>query len=556
MVARLPHHGLPMTAPPAPAAPAASPAPSLAGDLLATATALGLPALDLAAFDPAAVRAESHDEQPPRPGLLPLLQRGRRLFVAVADPGDLGGLDDVRLRTGLEPEPVLVESAKLAALRERARPDAAEALLAAADELPDPGQPASAAVAEDADAPPVVRYVQQVLLDAIDAGASDIHFEPYEDYFRVRLRVDGVLREAARVPPSLYTRLAARLKVLAALDVAERRLPQDGRIRLPRAAGPVDFRVSTLPTVCGEKVVLRLLDASAARLRVEQLGFEGEQLARYLAALRRPQGLVLLAGPTGSGKTVTLYAGLNVLNAASRNIATAEDPVEIRVAGINQVQTNPKIGLTFATALRAFLRQDPDVLMVGEMRDAETAQTAVKAAQTGHLVLSTVHANSAAETLARLRNMGVEAFNLAASAPLVVAQRLVRMLCRSCRRPSALPTAALEDAGFTAADLAELAAGEGLFEASDRGCSQCDHGYRGRTGIHEVVELTPPLQQLLLGGSDSGAFAEEARRLGYDDLRRAGLNKAMRGITSLAEVGRVLGEVQAAPNGANAPGGA
>ena len=540
-----------MTAP----VPPAPPVVSLAGDLLAAATALGLPALDLAAFDPAAVRVEPQDEQPLQPGLLPLLRRGRRLFVAVADPADLGGLDDVRLRTGLEPEPVLVEPAQLAALGERARPDAAAALLAAAGDLPDPAQPASAAAAEDADAPPVVRYVRQVLLDAIDAGASDIHFEPYEDYFRVRLRVDGVLREAARVPPGLRARLAARLKVLAALDVAERRLPQDGRIRLSRPAGAVDFRVSTLPTVCGEKVVLRLLDASTARLGVEQLGFEAEQLARYLAALRRPQGLVLLAGPTGSGKTVTLYAGLNVLNATDRNIATAEDPVEIRVAGVNQVQTNPKVGLTFATALRAFLRQDPDVLMVGEMRDAETAQTAVKAAQTGHLVLSTVHANSASETLARLRNMGVEAFNLAASAPLVVAQRLVRLLCRACRRPSAPATPALEGAGFTAADLDALAAGEGLFEASERGCSQCDHGYRGRTGIHEVVALTPPLQQLLLGAADSGAFTEEARRLGYDDLRRSGLKKAMRGITSLAEVSRVLGEARAAGDGANALGG-
>ena len=538
-----------MTAP----VPPAPPVSLLAGDLLAAATALGLPVLDLAAFDPAALRVEPRDDPAPRSGLLPLLRRGRRLLVAVADPADLRGLDDVRLRTGLEPEPVLVESTQLAAFRDRARPDAAAALLAAAGDLPDPARPASAPVAEDADAPPVVRYVQQVLLDAIDAGASDIHFEPYEDYFRVRLRVDGVLREAARVPPSLRTRLAARLKVLAALDVAERRLPQDGRIRLSGPAGAVDFRVSTLPTVCGEKVVLRLLDASAARLRVEQLGFEAEQLARYLAALRRPQGLVLLAGPTGSGKTVTLYAGLNVLNAADRNIATAEDPVEIRVAGVNQVQTNPKIGLTFATALRAFLRQDPDVLMVGEMRDAETVQTAVKAAQTGHLVLSTVHANSAAETLVRLRNMGVEAFNLAASAPVVVAQRLVRMLCGECRRPSALPTATLQGAGFTAADLDALAAGEGLFEASERGCSSCDHGYRGRIGIHEVVALTPPLQQLVLGGADTGAFTAEARRLGCDDLRRSGLKKAMRGITSLAEVSRVLGELKAAPSGANAP---
>lgn len=528
---------------PAPVAAAEEHAPSRS-DLLATATALGLPALDLAAFN-AAIALQLRDEQATRhPGLLPLLRRGRRLFVAVADAADLGALDDLRLRTGLEPEPVLVEAAKLASFWERCRPDAAQALLATADDLSEPAEPADVDAVDEADAAPVVRYVRQVLLDAVDAGASDIHFEPYENYCRIRLRVDGVLRETARVPPGLRTRLAARLKVLAALDVAERRLPQDGRIRLSRPAGPVDFRVSTLPTVCGEKVVLRLLDASATRHRVDQLGFEAEQLERYLSALRRPQGLVLLAGPTGSGKTVTLYAGLSVLNAADRNIATAEDPVEIRVPGINQVQTNPKIGLTFATALRAFLRQDPDVLIVGEMRDAETAQTAVRAAQTGHLVLSTIHANSAAETLARLRNMGVEAFNLAASAPLVVAQRLVRMLCRRCRRSAAHPTTVLDALGFTAADRAELAAGEGLFDADDHGCSACDHGYQGRIGIHEVVELAPPLQRLLLAGGDNAAFAGEARRLGYDDLRRAGLKKAMRGVTSLAEVSRVLGEAR------------
>lgn len=507
------------------------------GDLLATAAALGLPALDLAAFEPGAVAVDLLDQVPTdHSALLPLVRRGRRLFVAVADAADLAGLDDIRHRTGLEPAAVLVEADKLAALRERCRPDAAEALLAVEDtEEPE----SAAATTEDVDEAPVVRYVRQVLLDAIEAGASDIHVEPYDGYCRIRQRVDGVLRETGRAPPGVRNRLAARLKVMAALDVAERRLPQDGRIRLARPAGAVDFRVSTLPTVGGEKVVLRLLDASTTKLGIEQLGLEDTPRQRYLAALRRPQGLVLLAGPTGSGKTVTLYAGLNLLNVADRNIATAEDPVEIHLPGINQVQINPKIGLTFATALRAFLRQDPDVLMVGEMRDAETAQTAVKAAQTGHLVLSTIHTNSAAETLTRLQHMGVEAFNLAASAAVIIAQRLVRKLCRECRRPAALPEAALRRAGFTAAD---LAAGVTLFEPSPQGCPACDRGYRGRTGIHEVVELTPPLQRLILGGGDSLALAEQARQLGYDDLRRAGLKKAMQGVTSRTEVDRVLGD--------------
>ena len=519
-----------------------------ADDLLATAAALGLPALDLAAFDPGAVAADLLDQMPPgHPDLLPLVRRGQRLFVAVSDAADLAGLDDVRHRTGLEPAAVLVAADKLAALRERCRPDAAEALLAAED-TEEPESPA--APTEDVNEAPVVRYVRQVLLDAIDAGASDIHVEPYDGYCRIRQRIDGVLRETGRAPPGVRNRLAARLKVMAALDVAERRLPQDGRIRLARPAGAVDFRVSTLPTVGGEKVVLRLLDASTTKLGIEQLGLEEVPRQRYLAALRRPQGLVLLAGPTGSGKTVTLYAGLNLLNAADRNIATAEDPVEIHLPGINQVQISPKIGLTFAAALRAFLRQDPDVLMVGEMRDAETAQTAVKAAQTGHLVLSTVHTNSAAETLTRLQHMGVEAFNLAASAAVIIAQRLVRKLCRECRRPAALPQTALRGAGFTAAD---LAAGATLFEANAQGCPACDRGFRGRTGIHEVVELTPPLQRLILAGGDSLALAEQARQLGYDDLRRAGLKKAMQGVTSLTEVDRVLGDAAMASGGGLPP---
>ena len=508
--------------------------------LATMAAEFGLPALDMSAFDIAAVPSDLVDEELARQSLaLPLAQRAKRVFVAIADPANLHALDQIKFRTGLETEPILVDKAQLTAAIDRYRPANSEAILVAEDVEAHADSAAStsdAAQETEADAAPIVRFVREVLLDAVDAGASDIHFEPYESYYRIRLRIDGALREARRPPPNLSRRLAARLKVMAQLNVAERRVPQDGRIKLPSGAKAIDFRVSTLPTMNGEKVVLRVLESGATRLGIDQLGFEEEQKQLYLNALRRPQGMLLVTGPTGSGKTVTLYAGLNVLNVEDRNIATAEDPVEINIEGINQVQVNPKVGLDFATALRAFLRQDPDVVMVGEIRDPETAETAVKAAQTGHLVLSTLHTNSAAETLTRLRNIGVSAFNLATSVTLIVAQRLARRLCERCKQRIVVPTQALRDEGFTKA---EADAGLSIFQANTNGCGACDRGYRGRVGICEVVELTPPLQRLILAGGDSLALAEQARALGFDDLRRAALKKVMRGQTSLAEVNRV-----------------
>ena len=518
---------------------------SAGGSLAALASEFGLPALDLTAFDLAAVPAELVDEESARQHLaLPLSKRGERVFVAIADPANLSALDEIKFRTGLAAVPILVEEHKLVAAIARYRPANAEAILVENEETADTSNSGGApsadeeefADATEANAAPIVRYVHEVLLDAVDAGASDIHFEPYESTYRIRVRIDGVLREARRPPPHLSRRLAARLKVMAQMNIADRRVPQDGRMKLSSAGKAIDFRVSTLPTMNGEKVALRVLDSNAANLNVDQLGLEEDQKQTYLRTLRRPQGMLLVTGPTGSGKTVTLYAGLKVLNVDDRNIATAEDPVEINVEGINQLQVNPKVGLDFAAALRAFLRQDPDVLMVGEIRDPETAETAVKAAQTGHLVLSTLHTNSAAETLTRLRNIGVPAFNLATSVTLIVAQRLARRLCERCKRRIVVPPAVLLDEGFTAV---EIDAGLRIFEANPKGCGACDRGYRGRIGIYEVVEMAPALQRLILAGGDSLALAEQARALGFDDLRRAALKKAMRGLTSLAEVNRL-----------------
>ena len=509
--------------------------------LLATATEFGLPLFDLAAFDPAHIPDGLADqEQARRHRALPLAKHGEKLFVAIADPANLGAVDEIRFRSGLEAEPVLVAADQLEEAIARCAASSGDALLATVEAEPAPPVEfaESSQSADAVEEAPVVKYVHQVLLDAIDAGASDIHFEPYEGFYRIRMRIDGVLREARRPPPHWSARLAARLKVMAQMDVAEHRLPQDGRLRLALTDNSIDFRASTLPTRHGEKVVLRVLDSSATGLAIDQLGFEDEQRRHFLAALRRPQGMVLATGPTGSGKTVTLYAGLNILNAEDRNLATAEDPVEINIDGVNQVQVNPKIGLDFATALRAFLRQDPDVLMVGEIRDPTTAETAVKAAQTGHLVLSTLHTNSAAETLTRLRDIGVPAYSVATSVTLIVAQRLVRRLCERCKRPLRMPPEALLAEGFTAA---EVESGARVFDADEAGCDACSGGYRGRTGIHEVVPIVPELQRLILADGDSLALADQARGLGFEGLRRNGLKKALRGLTSLREINRVAG---------------
>lgn len=499
-----------------------------------------VPRVDLAAFDLASRPVHLvNEELVRRHAALPLVKRGTRLFVAVADAGNREALDAFAAATGLETEPVLVEPAKLMAAVNDYRSAGDETLLAELASQDDaelarlrPGDDG-----DQTDETPVVRYIHQTLLDAVESGASDIHFEPYDGFYRVRMRVDGILREARRPPARLGRRFAARLKVMGKLDVTERRMPQDGRLQLSAGQRVVDFRINTLPTMHGEKVALRILDSAAANLGIDDLGFETEQNRLYRDALDRPQGMVLVTGPTGSGKTVTVYAGLNRLNAEHRNIATVEDPVEINVDGINQVQVNARIGLDFATALRAFLRQDPDVVMVGEMRDLETAETAIKAAQTGHLVLSTLHTNSAPETLTRLRTMGIPAYNLATSVTLIVAQRLARLLCPSCRRPVHLPDDALVAEGF---DRAQIDAGMQLYEANDNGCADCDHGYKGRTGIYEVVPLEPELQRLILAEGDSLALAETAQALGHDSVRRAGLRKVADGLTSLREVNRVM----------------
>ena len=508
----------------------------------------GLPLLDLSAFNREFLPRDLLSAHlTPESQALPLLKRGKTLFVAVADPSNLHAVNDLRFRTGLDIEPVLVEPRKLAATirrltepehdEERGDPDSDGAnefdmdAFAADEAEPD------AEAASPADDTPVVRFVNRMLLDAIRNRVSDIHFEPYASSYRVRFRSDGVLREASTPPAQLGKRLAARLKVMSALDISERRIPQDGRIKMKLSdTRAIDFRVNTLPTLWGEKVVLRVLDPDSTRMGVDALGFDETQKALFLEALQRPQGMILVTGPTGSGKTVTLYSGLHLLNTPERNIATAEDPVEINLDGINQVNVNPRVGLDFAAALRAFLRQDPDVVMVGEIRDVETAEIAVKAAQTGHLVLSTLHTNSAAATLTRLRNMGIPAFNLATSVDLIVAQRLARRLCTRCREAATPPRETLLAEGFTAA---EVSAGLPLHQPREGGCAACNDGYRGRIGIYEVVKVTPSLARLIMREADAMQLAERAAAEGFGNLRRAGLDKALAGLTSLAEVNRV-----------------
>ncbi|HET8729853.1 MAG TPA: type IV-A pilus assembly ATPase PilB, partial [Moraxellaceae bacterium] len=382
---------------------------------------------------------------------------------------------------------------------------------------------------------PIVRYINKILLDAIKGGASDLHFEPYEKAYRIRFRIDGVLREMAKPPVAMSGKMAARLKVMSQMDISERRIPQDGRIKLKLSkTRAIDFRVNSLPTLFGEKLCLRILDPSSAMLGIDALGYEPEQKRLFMEALEKPQGMLLITGPTGSGKTVSLYTGLNILNTEETNISTAEDPVEINLEGINQVNVNVKVGLTFAAALKAFLRQDPDVIMVGEIRDLETAEIAVKAAQTGHMVLSTLHTNSAPETLTRLRNMGVPSFNIATSVNLVIAQRLARRLCSNCKRPVDIPKQSLLEMGFTEED---LATGFTIYEPV--GCDQCRDGYKGRLGVYEVMKVTPAIARIIMEDGNSILIADQAKKEGYPDLRRSGLVKVMSGMTSLQEINRV-----------------
>lgn len=472
---------------------------------------------------------------------LPLWRRGNKLFVGLSDPSNQQAISDIQFSTGLSTEAILVEDDKLSDAIDKFFDSHASGLEEMADvdldgldveSIDDNKQDVIGGL--DADDAPVVRFVHKMLLDAIKSGSSDLHFEPYEKNYRVRMRTDGMLREVAKPPIQLAGRIAARLKVMASLDISERRKPQDGRIKMRLSKSKsIDFRVNTLPTLWGEKVVIRILDPSSAQMGIDALGYEAEQKALYLAALKQPQGMILVTGPTGSGKTVSLYTGLNILNTVDINISTAEDPVEINMEGINQVNVNPRQGLDFAQALRSFLRQDPDVIMVGEIRDLETAEIAIKAAQTGHLVLSTLHTNSAAETLTRLHNMGIPGFNIATSVSLIIAQRLARKLCAHCKRPLEIPHETLLKEGFPEERIGHFTIYEPV------GCDHCNGGYKGRVGIYEVVKNTPDLQRLIMAEGNSLEVDIQMRRDGFADLRTSGLHKAMQGITSLEEINRV-----------------
>lgn len=470
--------------------------------------------------------------------VLPLYKRGSKLFIAISDPGNHQAINDVQFSSGMTVEPLLVEDDKLGLAIDRLYQSATGGLEGMDDaELEgldfEETESSGPAQTEEADEAPVVRFVNKMLLDAIKGGSSDLHFEPYEKMYRVRFRTDGVLHEVAKPPIQLRDRISARLKVMANMDISERRKPQDGRIKLKVSANKsIDFRVNTLPTLWGEKIVMRILDASSAQMGIDALGYEEPQKELYMEALSQPQGMILVTGPTGSGKTVSLYTGLNILNTIDVNISTAEDPVEINLEGINQVNVNPKQGMDFSTALRAFLRQDPDVIMVGEIRDLETAEIAIKAAQTGHMVMSTLHTNSAAETLTRLRNMGVAAFNLATSVNLIIAQRLARKLC-ACKQELNVPDDVLLKEGFSAEQV-------GTFKVyGPKGCDNCNGGYKGRVGIYEVVKSTPALQRIIMEDGNAIDIDAQMRKDGFNNLRASGLLKVIQGITSLAEVNRV-----------------
>jgi type IV pilus assembly protein PilB len=470
---------------------------------------------------------------------LPLWRRGNKLFVGISDPTNHQAITDIQFSTGLTTEAILVEDDKLTGAIDKffdshsGMGDLADVDLGLEIEAVDESKE-KAIGGQDADDAPVVRFVNKMLMDAIRLGSSDLHFEPYEKIFRVRLRTDGILHEVAKPPIHLAGRIAARLKVMASLDISERRKPQDGRIKLRISKNrAIDFRVNTLPTLWGEKIVMRILDPTTAQMGIDALGYEPEQKALYLEALRQPQGMILVTGPTGSGKTVSLYTGLNILNTVDINISTAEDPVEINLEGINQVNVNPRQGMDFSQALRAFLRQDPDVIMVGEIRDLETAEIAIKASQTGHMVLSTLHTNSAAETLTRLHHMGVAAFNIATAINLIIAQRLARKLCTHCKKQVEIPRETLIAEGFPDSQI-------GSFQLySPVGCEHCNGGYKGRVGIYEVVKSTPALERIIMEEGNSIQISEQMRRDGFHDLRTSGLMKAMQGLTSLEEINRV-----------------
>ncbi|MDA8660791.1 type IV-A pilus assembly ATPase PilB [Luminiphilus sp.] len=511
-----------------------------------TSSEFGVPLLDLAALDqrslpdklvPSALMTKHQT--------IPIFRRGNRLFIALADPTNIAALDEIKFATGISTEAVVVDQRALSKLLTEIL-DQEDSLSSEMDQLGESSEFAldiideNSSETEDVDTSavddtPIVRIVNKVLLDAIKQGASDIHFEPYEQNYRVRFRTDGILREIVKPPKTLAPRLAARIKVMSQMDISERRIPQDGRIQMKLSKNrSIDFRVNTLPTMFGEKIVMRILDPTSAQMGIDALGYDDDQKQLFLEALAKPQGMILVTGPTGSGKTVSLYTGLSILNTDERNISTAEDPVEINMEGVNQVLVNNKVGLDFAEALRSFLRQDPDIIMVGEIRDIETAEIAIKAAQTGHLVLSTLHTNSAAETITRMMNMGVPAYNIASSVSLIIAQRLARRLCKQCSIPETeVPHDALMELGFNDEMLENATIKRAV------GCETCKDGYRGRVGIYEVVKVTKTLANLIMGGDNSIDLDKQARREGFADLRLSALRKAAQGLISLEEVNRV-----------------
>ncbi len=513
---------------------------------VAAANEFGVPLFDLDAIslDLDTVRLVS-DKLLAKHRVLPVFRRGKRLFLAVADPTNLHAIDEVKFQTSLGIEAVVVEDDKLQKAIDKALEQVDTQMSALSDDegidldaLETSGGDEALddkVTRDDVEDAPIVRFVNKVMLDAIRRGASDIHFEPYEKIYRVRLRMDGVLKELAQPPVQLAPKLSARLKVMARLDIAERRVPQDGRIKMRLSKNrAIDFRVSTCPTLFGEKIVMRILDPAQASLGIDSLGYEPFQKDLYTKFLAKPQGMILVTGPTGSGKTVSLYTGLHILNREDTNISTAEDPAEINLPGVNQVNVNAKVGLTFAAALRAFLRQDPDVIMVGEIRDLETAEIAIKAAQTGHLVLSTLHTNDAPQTLTRLIDMGVKPYAIATSVSLIIAQRLARRLCSHCKQPMDVPKEALLKEGFAEADVAN-----GLRLFTPKGCSSCTDGYKGRVGIYQVLPVTESIARIILAAGSAVDIADQAAKEGVWDLRRAGLEKVKAGMTSLEEVNSV-----------------
>jgi len=506
-------------------------------------TEFGLPLLDLAAFDAELLAKDIvSNDLVEKHKVLPLFKRGNRLFIAQSDPSNITAIDEIKFNTGMNVEPIVVEENKLSALVEK--------FISAEDsnfddfddedldvDIENPDDHKKDDEPGTGDDAPIVRFVNKMLLDAIKGGSSDIHFEPYEKRYRVRYRTDGVLHEVSSPPVNLSGKIAARLKVMSQMDISERRVPQDGRIKMKISKNKaIDFRVNSLPTLWGEKLVLRILDPSSAKMGIDALGYEEGQKALFMEALAKPQGMILVTGPTGSGKTVSLYTGLNILNTEETNISTAEDPVEINLEGINQVNVNSKVGLDFGEALRSFLRQDPDIVMVGEIRDLDTASIAIKAAQTGHLVLSTLHTNSAPETLTRLANMGVPAFNVATSVSLIIAQRLGRRLCSACKEPADIPKQVLLDEGMP-----EELINTGTF-FQPKGCDACNKGYKGRVGIYEVVKITPPLSKIIMDGGNSLEIAAIAKAEGFNNLRASALEKVAQGITSLEEANRVTAD--------------